>query len=315
MAKTILNATNISNVPATPRSAGSVVNMPAQTVSATRPTGGRIFPRDLISSSATPNSRQYHIRLAFTAYKRQAGGNAGSTPVGDYIFLPIPNNLADTQSVVYTEEQMGIIAGLGVEMASKFASKFQSDWARGASVAAGIVGSNIPGASNIIDSKLIRYVTQSQGYALNPFLQVMLSGPAFKQFDFTWKFTPRDAGETQDLRDIITMIRYNMLPGTFGNISLPTTAPRWMQNLVNGYNNATAGRGALLSYPNVLHAKLFPDDHYLFEFKPMVIETMSVNFAPSGTPSFFRDVSGAPVEVVLTLRLKEIEIWLKDHVK
>lgn len=296
-------------MPATPRAAGSVVNMPAQTVSATRPTGGRIFPRDLISSSATPNSRQYHIRLAFAEYKRHKDSDAGLSSVNDYIFLPIPNNLADTQSVVYTEEQMGIIAGLGVEMASKF----QNDFARGAGVAAGIFGSNLPGA-NFIDSKLIRYVTQSQGYALNPFLQVMLSGPAFKQFDFTWKFTPRDAGETRDLRDIITMIRYNMLPGTFGNISLPTTAPGWMQNLVNGYNNATAGRGALLSYPNVVLAQLFPDDQYLFKFKPMVIETMSINFAPSGTPSFFRDVRGAPVEVVLTLRLKEIEIWLKDHV-
>lgn len=309
MARTVLNATTITNVAAAPRQSSTTAGMRASTVNNTRPSGGKIFPRDLISTSAVPNSRQYHIRLAFAEYKRYKDAVAGLQPVSDYIFLPIPNNLADTQSVVYTEEQMGIVAGLGVEMASGF----QNDWLRAGGTAAGIFASNLPG-TNIIDSKLVRYMTQSQGYALNPFLQVMMSGPAFKQFDFTWKFSPRDAAETRELRDIITMIRYNMLPGTFGNISLPASAPGWMQGLVNSYNNATSGRGALLSYPNVVLAQLFPTDQYLFKFKPMVIETMSINFTPSGSPSFFRDVTGAPVEVVLTLRLKEIEIWLKDHV-
>lgn len=302
MARTVLNGTTINNVAAAPNPYSSPVRMQSQMIDSPRPSGGRMFPRDLISSSAAPNSRQYHIRLAFAEYQRYKDAVAGLQPVSDYIFLPIPNNLADTQSVVYTEEQMGVIAGLGLEMAGA------------AGLGAGIFAGNQPGVSNVVDSKMVRYMTQSQGYALNPFLQVMLSGPAFKQFDLTWKFTPRDAAETLELRDIIKMLRYNMLPGTFGNISFPASAPAWMQKLVNSYNNATSGRGALLSYPNVVLAHLFPDDQYLFKFKPMVIETMSINFAPSGTPSFFRDVRGAPVEVVLTLRLKEIELWLKDHV-
>jgi hypothetical protein len=71
--------------------------------------------------------------------------------------------------------------------------------------------------------------------------------------------------------------------------------------------------GTLLSYPNIANIQLFPNDTFLYKFKPCVIESMSVNFAPANTPSFFKSTN-APVEVQLSLQLKEIEYWLNEDV-
>lgn len=308
MTRTVRNAATITNAPAASAasySAGSMRSSATANTADPLPHGSLMFPVDLIQSETQINSRQHHIRFVFSEYRNARTSSGQLQLTGDCIDLPIPNNLADTQSVVYTEEAMGVIAGLGVTAAASMDNPF----AKFGAGAAGAIGSSIPGIPPA-DSKLVRYGAQSVGYAINPFMQVMLQNPAFKQFEFTWKLSPRNARETEILRNIIRMFRYNMLPGTLGS---QFNLSGWIGGQLNNYAQGAAN--AILSYPNVTHAQLFPDDKYLFNFKPMVIETMSVNFTPSGTPSFFRDVNGAPVEVVLTIRLKEIEIWLKEHVR
>ena len=309
MSRTVRNASTITNAPIASAAAYSSAARSIATANSadSLPTGALMFLPDLIQSETQINSRHHHIRFVFSEYKKYKDANSSGQLhlTGNQIDLPIPNNLVDTQSVVYTEEAMGTIAGLGVAAAAATENSF----AKFGAAAAGAIGSSIPGIPPL-DNKLIRYGAQSIGYAINPFMQVMLQNPAFKQFEFTWKLSPRNAKETEVLRDIIRMFRYNMLPGTLGST---LDLSKWIGVQLNNYAQGAAN--AILSYPNVVHAQLFPDDKYLFEFKPMVIETMSVNFTPSGTPSFFRDINGAPVEVVLTIRLKEIEIWLKEHVR
>jgi hypothetical protein len=49
----------------------------------------------------------------------------------------------------------------------------------------------------------------------------------------------------------------------------------------------------------------------MFKFKPTVLNSVIVNYTPSGQPSLYR-TTGAPDGVELTLNFTEIEYWLSD---
>jgi hypothetical protein len=76
--------------------------------------------------------------------------------------------------------------------------------------------------------------------------------------------------------------------------------------MLPGISNAG---GVFFSYPEILQVKLFPKDEYLYRFKPCVVESVSVNYAPNG-PSFYRQ-SQAPTAIDFSISLQEIEIWTK----
>lgn len=119
------------------------------------------------------------------------------------------------------------------------------------------------------------------GQAPNPYLVVTFDNPVLKTHQFQWKFSPQSQAETQTLANIIGLLKAASLP----------------------INN-----GALLGFPNVLTLKLVPADQFLYTFKPCVIENITINYSPSGVPSFFAG-SNAPAEIEMVLALKEIEIW------
>jgi hypothetical protein len=124
------------------------------------------------------------------------------------------------------------------------------------------------------------------GTAMNPFLTVMFKQPTFKQHSLEWKLTPSNENESKTLNSIVNTFKYNILPDS-------------------------AGAGALLSYPNIVQIRVSAadPDYFTYIFKPAVVESFSVNYTPSGTPSFF-GATKAPTEVQIRLGLMEIEYWL-----
>jgi hypothetical protein len=128
------------------------------------------------------------------------------------------------------------------------------------------------------------------GVAANPFLTLLFKSPTFKTHTFSWKLAPNNIEESVQLQKIVNMFRKHMLPSL-----------------------ANSGGGTLLSYPDIVQVNLFPNEEFLYKFKPCIVESMSVNFAPTSSPSFFKN-SNAPTEVQLSINLKEIEYWLQDDV-
>jgi hypothetical protein len=124
------------------------------------------------------------------------------------------------------------------------------------------------------------------GTITNPLLTVLFKSPAFKKLQFEWKLAPSNESESRTINSIINTIKYNMLP-------------------------SISGGGIALSYPNVVQLTVSSasGDNFSYYFKPAVIETFSVNYTPSGTPSFF-GTTKAPTEVQIRLGLMEIEYWV-----
>ena len=87
----------------------------------------------------------------------------------------------------------------------------------------------------------------------------------------------------------LPIFKFNMLPDTSGAIG-----------------------GTLLSYPNIVQvtASNGSSGYWTYLFKPAVVESMQVNFAPQGQASFF-GTTNAPTAVEIRLNLHEIEFFLQ----
>jgi hypothetical protein len=67
----------------------------------------------------------------------------------------------------------------------------------------------------------------------------------------------------------------------------------------------------VFNYPEVLHVSIWPNADYTYDFKPCVVEGITVDYAAGSTPSFFKS-KDAPTAVRVSISLKEIEMWTKN---
>lgn len=246
------------------------------------PNGNLVFPTTLV---------QQELYFSFSFYKyltpSWGGRTTGTFQDMGNVKLPMPNRMVDQQDIRFDEEKMPALLAAAREGV-------------GATIQ-GAVGS----ALNSLTGGLGRFgdpALQLGGLAVNPFLTIMFKSPTFKKHQFSWKLTPIDEKESQDLNRIVDVFRYHQLP-----------------NGVDG-----AGGNFLLGYPDIVyisvHKAQYPGSGGLFSywFKPAVLESVSVDFSPQGQPSFFtKNGAGqyAPTAVELKMSLWEIEYWLKDDYK
>ena len=164
---------------------------------------------------------------------------------------------------------------------------------RAAGAAAGAASGSAAGSQigSIVDQAFPQ-VLQINGVAQNPFMTVLFKQPEYKTHQFSWTLTPRNAKESDVVRDIVQTLKSNMLPAF-----TPGSA------------------GVLMTYPNIAEINLFPSDKFLYKFKPCALTKFSVNYAGGGgQPSFFKGTK-APTVVEIATEWQEIEYWMKEDVE
>lgn len=253
-----------------------------------------MFPGDLIDESA---DRNYYIAIQFVEYQRRSIFNQPFLSAQGGIRLPIPNTLVDTTGLSYTDDKQETAQGAAIEAGLKGRNGIGSSGGFGASIAATAVGA-LGGRAVETAGKIAGGVTglstaqslQLGGLAANPFMSVLFNSPEFKTHQFSWTLAPNNEEESNTVKEIINTFKSNMLPAMSPN----------------------AG-GTLLTYPNMAIINLYPDEDFLYKFKPCVVTNFSVNFAKNG-PSFFRNTN-APTELEMSVSFKEIEYWLKEDIE
>ena len=227
--------------------------------------------------------------MSFSFYEYQRPTFADNPILGDKgtIRLPLPNRMNDQQGISYEIEKMGLAMGAAI-------NKAQSDGGAGAGVAAAVAGKALGKITGAVDafasSPAISAAAQIGGYAANPFLTVMFKNPEFKTHSLSWKLAPTNEAESQILNNIINTFRFNALPDA-------------------------VVAGLLLTYPNVVQIKVSNASakNFTYLFKPAVVKSFTVNWAPQGQPSFFGS-SQAPTVVEISLEIMEIEFWLQRDI-
>lgn len=254
-----------------------------------------VFPSDL--------TQKFWIRFNFKEYRRNLGNS--TTYSKDSIRLPIPTNLLDNYSIQYNVVSLGAIGGESANIVSQFMDDLNAPGGQSAqNNAFRNLGSNINDmmntetvgvlarrAAGAFSDAVGTAIDQAAGNILNPYVTQAFQGVDFKTHEFTWRFSPRDPNESQQLMFIINRFKLHAAPA-----------------LSNG--------GMRMGYPSVVTVELYTGaagNKFLFPFKPCFISGVNVNYAPSGVPSFFKGTN-APTEVELRLSLRENQLELRQDV-
>lgn len=203
------------------------------------------------------------------------------------ITLPMPQQMVDNHSVSYEQTEIGNFTGAAVEagisaLTGDAAGAFTNAFQTLAGGLASVISTALKNATGFDTTLAARAAT---GLAPNQFLTVLLKGPQYKKYEFSWKLSPRNEAESESIRKIIALLNNSMAPGLTGG-------------------------GAFFTFPKVFKVG-FSNEGVLYRFKPSVLENMTINYAPSGAPAFYSR-TGAPDTVELRLQFLEIEFWLKD---
>ena len=250
------------------------------------------FPDDL--------SNRYYIKFELSPYERLNKAQRTTQNAGAHtsIRLPIPANLVDSISLAYQDIGLGVFGGAAFEnrmdRLNQPAQNGQGEIMRHATAAAGGLADLIddPGFMQAVARRLASNIDPAVGAAFdlatgtapNPHMAVSFQGVALKKYQFNWRLSPNNKRESDILHEVVRNLQASALPETRGKF--------------------------MLTFPDVVEVTMVPKN--LFIFKPMMIDNISVNYAPSGSPSFFKGETSSydryPTEIELSISLREIDI-------
>lgn len=258
-----------------------------------------VFPADL--------GDRYYMKLSIYPYQRNRSdqttvpGNPHTT-----VKLPLPNNIIDAVKLVYQDFAQGMFGGPARDALQTAISSI--DQGQGVAFNLGRVGSSLASSlkSLLQDQQFVHAVGRRllnnsptlastvdmlTGTTPNPHMAVTFQGVALKKHTYTWRISPTTENESNMARAIIRQLQAASLPGK------------------------QTQRGLLLTFPDVVVVEIDPSP--LMMFRPCVLDSVVVNYTPNGGPAFFENKGsttpkGHPVEMELTLTLREIDIHTND---
>ena len=288
------NAANPSSYapPKAPRGINSIA-------AATDPSNGVAQSSVSNGIAPTPGSMAFPERLAqqdfwmsFSFYEYQRPTFAGNPVLQDKgtIRLPLPNQLVESQGVRYAEKELNAGAGAALnDIAGSMNSGGDVKSGIASAAAKASAGFVVGQAAKLLGGNNGAAIGQLAGVALNPWLTVMFESPEYRTHTFSWTLTPTNERESRTIAQMITTFKFNMLPDSSGAIG-----------------------GTLLSYPNIVQISINKarGEYWNYIFKPGVIKTFAVNYAPAGQPSMFNRTN-APTAIQISMTIQEIEYFLQ----
>ena len=246
------------------------------------------------------------IGIARTETGSLLSSGRGTTPLGTVI-LPMPSNIQDGNSVNYGEDNLNTLTAKGVNIASDLINVDAGKLLQGdigqltiaAQQAENLMGDLMPiikkslaaeavsifGGNVTLNSLLAR----ESGQILNPNMELLFNGVTLRTFRFSFKMTPRDNNESDNIKSIIRFLKRHMAP---------------------------KAESTFLNTPSIfeLMYRKGKDKHpFLHSFKPCFLKDMSVNYTGENTYATYSD--GTPISMIMDLTFQEAEpIYEKDYV-
>ena len=147
--------------------------------------------------------------------------------------------------------------------------------------------------------------TRTENAVVNPNLELLFSGPTLRPFNFTFKMSPRDRGESIVVKKIIRLFKQSS--------AVQTTASGLFLRSPNAYTIKFLTKGSrsigTATTPEGLDS--FDDTHdFLPKIKNCALLNCSVNYTPDGSYMTYENTS--PVAYTMTLRFQELEPVFND---
>ena len=140
---------------------------------------------------------------------------------------------------------------------------------------------------------------------MNPNLELLFSGPTLRPFNFTFKMSPRDRGESIVVKKIIRLFKQSSaVQTTPSGLFLKSPDAYTIKYLTKGSRSIGSA-----TTPEGLDS--FDDTHdFLPKIKNCALLNCSVNYTPDGSYMTYENTS--PVAYSMTLRFQELEPIFND---
>lgn len=239
--------------------------------------------------------------------------NTNKQPLGT-VLLPIPGGIQDRNAVNYQDDSMNSLVGAGAGALSTlmqdaggivgtFFTSGKFDGKEGAAAVENLkkaldnTGLNGERAVELITKSLTgralsifggnvslqNLVARSQGQIFNPNMELLFNSPSLRNFNFSFKMTPRSADEGEEIKTIIRFFKRGMA--------------------------AKADvRGLYLNTPNIFELRYRQgtkqSHQFLHSFKQCFMTDISVNYTGEGVYATYEN--GTPVSIIMNLSFKEV---------
>jgi hypothetical protein len=230
-----------------------------------------------------------------------------TTRITDSIAIYLPPNVKDATSVGYNNAEMGVIGAAAAGSAGVVDALRKGDLSGLASTlgtaakdllaTAGLgLGSEFLGTLAGVDPEGLKgFAKKAFGQASNPYMEVLFEGVEMRTFTYNFTFSPRNKEETEDVKKIISMFRFHMMPELNGGSSAFMTLPSTFD----------------IHYMYQVTPDESNENNYYTKIATCVLKGCDVDYTPNGVKSF---ASGAPTQITMSLSFQETEMLTKQHV-
>lgn len=235
---------------------------------------------------------KYFIKFSFISYSKDKALAVAKDEPTTVVIFPIPTTLNENFSVTYNDAKLGSVLGAAVETGVKILNGQQDLMSKETGktiVQAAGVGVR-EGVGKMGGEALLANIDAATGVVPNPHLAAIFQDIGLRSHSFNFRFSPKNKQEAELLKKIVKTIKRRMLPGTA--------------------LSAEASTGPLFSFPDVVDISFGPEKDAPYFIQRSVLESMTVNYAPNGTPAFFRD--GSPTDIEIGLNFKEIRVVTRN---
>lgn len=225
----------------------------------------------------------------------------------DTIALYLPPGIKQSVNVGYRNSETGLAGVLGADLVG--ASNVDDLLAR-----LGTQGTFNTLRDALVDTLGVKFATSIADFAtggdlegivrkgaqraLNPALEAIFQSVNLREFNFSFRFTPRTPKEQETVNSIVRLFKFHMLPERVQGQSI--------------------GRHLLFPSEFEIQYMFQGKENKFYPFvKPCVLKDLSVDYGPGGESQHFRpDPEGnpGPIETNMTLSFTETEIITKESV-
>lgn len=211
--------------------------------------------------------------------------------------LPIPTNVSSDNSVGWGDDKLDIVAAMKGGVASGLIAGGRTlDDAL--SNLQGTVNANKESLKKLLQTSIAGKIAGSDLFAratgaiTNSNLELLFTGPELRSFNFTYRLTPREQKEAEEIRNIIRQFKQGMAA-----------------NIVQG--------NLFLQTPNVFNIKFTfnggKDDHpFLSKIKTCALTNFRVNHTPDNAYMTYAD--GSPIAYEIAMTFKELDpVYAQDY--
>jgi Tail-tube assembly protein len=220
-----------------------------------------------------------------------------NTSTGDTVTLPFQTGISDANTVGWNEETFNPAAVVGSQLAISGVANGPSGFVGQIQQLMGTAKNN----STEIERAIIAYFTQQavgvqvlpklSGAVFNPNTELLFQGPQLRSFNFTFKLTPRNKDESDEVKQIINFFKRNMAAQTTDS-EIYLKAPNVFK--ITYYHSGSKDHSGI----NLI--------------KECALQACNVEYTPDGSYMTFED--GGMVSYSLNLQFMELEpIYARDY--